>query len=541
MELKRIIFVAFIFLFLQSSSSFATVVPQIKDFAIYADTGAWQPSIVAFENFLTWKNVTWQEIDAGTVNQYNLSMYYKGIWMPGGWAWNYKKSITDAGDAHIRELVSLGGVYMGASAGAYYACDRIKWEGKEYPYTLDLFKGICIGPIDEIAPWPNYVMTTMNINQPHTANVFEPSQRDVLYYGEPYFVPDAGQEMLSMANYIVPANPSAHNQPGIISFNYGNGRVVLLGPHLEIDEDSDRDGTDFADELSDGPDSSDWPFLWTALDWALKHTITQAPADNVHINDTTAPTINSINDSPDPVIKPNNITFDADVTDNFGVKKVEVEFDGIYHDMVQNIAPAQSQIFFDGFESGSFGPKWKSFCRTGGCANNWNVATTNPYRGTYHAQVKQPGVSKNATLQFNFSTEGYLDITLRYYRRLVGLDTADSYYAEWFNGITWKSLEAKLDGGGSENNAAYLYKSFNLDSSANDNPNFLVRFNCEAGAVSEFCRLDNFELLGTSFTNKWQYTQSSSGISIGIHNYKVHVTDFSNDTVVSVTETFTVQ
>src|SRR3989344_5481979 len=344
MNLKKIIFIMLIFLFLQSTISFAAIVPQIRDFAIYVDTGTWQPSIIAFEYFLTWKNMTWQEIDSGTVNQYNLSSYFKGIWMPGGWAWNYKKSITDAGDAHIRELVSLGGVYMGASAGAYYACDRIKWEGKEYPYTLDLFKGICIGPIDEIAPWPNYVMTTMNINQPHTANVFEPSQRDVLYYGEPYFVPDAGQEMLSMANYIV-------------------------------------------------------------------------PADHVHINDTTAPTINSINDSPDPVIKPNNITFDADVTDNFGVKKVEVEFDGIYHDMVQNIAPAQSQIFFDGFESGSFGPKWKSFCRTGGGANNWNVANTNPYQGTYHAQVKQPRVSKNATLQFNFSTEGYLDITLRYYRR----------------------------------------------------------------------------------------------------------------------------
>src|SRR3989344_6541619 len=140
-----------------------------------------------------------------------------------------------------------------------------------------MFDGDCIGPIPEIAPWPNYVMTTMNISQLHPANVYEPAQRDVLYYGEPYFVAHPGQEMQTFASWIVPANPVANGKPGIIGFNYGQGRILLVGPHPEIEEDDSRDGTNFAEELSDGPDGSDWPFLWTAVDWIRKVPITLPP------------------------------------------------------------------------------------------------------------------------------------------------------------------------------------------------------------------------------------------------------------------------
>jgi glutamine amidotransferase-like uncharacterized protein len=521
-------------------SAFATVTPQVKDFAVYVDTGTWEPSITAFEHLLTAKNMTWQEIDGGTINTYNLSQYYKGIWIPGGWAYDYKRDITDTGDAHIRSFVSDGGAYSGASAGAYYACDDIHWEGKDYEYTLDMFFGQCIGPIDDIAPWPDYVMTTMNVNQSMPANIYEPAQRSVLYYGEPYFIPDAGQEMIPMANYIVPSDPAADNQPGIIGFNYGNGRAVLYGPHLEIDEDSDRDGTSFGDELSDGPDGSDWPFMWTALDWMLKHNITQMPSDTAEINDTEAPVISSVNDFPDPVTTAQNITIEADVTDNFGVKTALAEFDGANHTMLQEIAPTQSQMFFDGFESGVFSTSWLKGCQPSGCTNQWAVYNTSSYQGTKSAQVKQPGTSKNATLTLNLSTEGFLNITVRYYRQLVGLDATDSYSAYWYNGSKWQLLEQKADGSGSANDASYVYKSFNLDSTAADNPNFKVKFTCEAGAVSEFCRVDNFEVLGVQFTTMWRYAQSASGLSAGAHNYKVYALDFKNNTAVSSGHSFTV-
>jgi hypothetical protein len=50
-----------------------------------------------------------------------------------------------------------------------------------------------------------------------------------------------------------------------------------------------HDGADFAGELSDGIYHSDWPFLWTGLDWLLKKQITRAPNDDPSI-DTSKPT-----------------------------------------------------------------------------------------------------------------------------------------------------------------------------------------------------------------------------------------------------------
>ncbi len=61
------------------------------------------------------------------------------------------------------------------------------------------------------------------------------------------------------------------DKPAIINFTYGSGRVLLMGPHPEIEEDDDRDGTDFAQELDD--QGTDWRFLWTALDWVLGRPI----------------------------------------------------------------------------------------------------------------------------------------------------------------------------------------------------------------------------------------------------------------------------
>src|SRR3989344_1047249 len=247
------------------------------DFAVYTGSGTWGPSIQAFENFLEWKGLTWREINKNDINGGGLVGNYRGLFMPGGWAGNYNRDIKNSGDQEIRNFISSGGAYIGMSAGAFYACDIVIWEGSAYNYPSDIFDGDCIGPIEEIAPWPYYTMTTMTMNLGHEANIYEPLERDVLYYGEPYFVANQGQEMNVLASWQVPSNPGIDGTHGIISFNYGNGRVVLVGPHPEIEEDDSRDGNTFGEELSDGDDGSDWPFLWTAVDWMLKEPITQPP------------------------------------------------------------------------------------------------------------------------------------------------------------------------------------------------------------------------------------------------------------------------
>jgi hypothetical protein len=82
-----------------------------------------------------------------------------------------------------------------------------------------------------------------------------------LYYGGPYFES-------ATADFDVIATWKDHNgYPSIINFNFEKGKVLLIGPHLEIEENSNRDSTNFADELDDV--ESDWDFLKTIVKWAL--------------------------------------------------------------------------------------------------------------------------------------------------------------------------------------------------------------------------------------------------------------------------------
>lgn len=497
------------------------------DFAIYTGSGTWEPSITAFKKFLEWKGLTWQEVNAKTINDKDLRPLYRGIFMPGGWAYDYKRAIKSSGNQHIRDLINNGGAYIGMSAGAYYACDNVRWEGKDYPYYLKLFQGDCIGPIDEIAPWPNYVMTAMNINQNHSANLYEPATEDILYYGEPYFVARQGQEMQVLASWIVPANPEANNAPGIIGFNYGSGRVLLVGPHPEIEEDSDRDGTNFGDELNDN--GSDWPFLWTAVDWLLRRQISE-PSElpqggQPGVNDTIAPVINSYSDSPDPINAGMLLMIRANVSDNVAIDRVRVNILDVFYPMSIEQGPSAT-IFYDNFESGNLNV-WTTNAVSGGL--KWIASSTNPFQGTWHAQSQPRSTNEPASiLEKAISTVNYQGISIRYARRLIGLDTADEFKAKWFDGVSWNVLEQT--GSKSANDAGYVVKSFTLPSSANHNANFRIKFECTAGAVSEFCRVDNVNVSASSApTGFYKYVFNTSGLLNNTYAYTIYVNDTSGN------------
>src|SRR3989344_4902177 len=150
------------------------------------------------------------------------------------------------------------------------------------------------------------------------------------------------------------------------------------------------------------------------------------------------------------------------------------------------------QIFSDNFESGNLNA-WN--LSSLGTAANWTSSTTNPYQGTRHAESRPRYTTQPASrMEKVISTFGYENITFSYYRRLIGLDTGDEFQVEWFNGTTWSILEQT--GSSSANDASYLYREFNLSSLANDNLNFQIKFECTAGATSEYCLVDNVNLTG---------------------------------------------
>ena len=105
---------------------------------------------------------------------------------------------------------------------------------------------VVYGALDEISPWPHYAMTMISMNLSNPVNQYANPSEYVMYYGGAAFYPDVGQEMHVAATY-----DDFYDEPAIIQFEYGIGRVLLYGPHPEIEEDSARDNVAFADDLSD--------------------------------------------------------------------------------------------------------------------------------------------------------------------------------------------------------------------------------------------------------------------------------------------------
>lgn len=259
----------FIFCFITSAVIGAPI-------GVYNGPGTWSDGIKAFEKFLNWKGISHSRIGPNDINNNDLRGTYEGIYFPGGDASYYWAAINENGIQHIRDLVNDGGAYIGICAGAYFAADVVEWEGGTYDYPLDLFMGTAGGAISSIAPWPDYTMTTINMNQSNQINKYEPPTELMLYYGGPAFYPHSGCSVKTTATWAAYGNKKA-----IINFKYGSGRVLLIGPHPEIEEDSNRDGTNFAGSYGD--EGTDWGFLWSAMDWTMGWSVSQAPQRTLNI------------------------------------------------------------------------------------------------------------------------------------------------------------------------------------------------------------------------------------------------------------------
>ncbi len=183
------------------------------------------------------------------------------ICFPGGFAYYYKIKLSEFAINNIRNYVNNGGSYVGICAGAYFASSKVIWEGIEYDYPLNLFDGKAIGSLHDIAPWDNYKMTEIALNSMNYITKGLKKNWNVLYYGGQYFESNK-------TNYEIVSFWKEYNYlPAIINFSYGEGKVLLIGPHLEIEENSDRDSNNFASNLIDL--ESDWDLLYNLFQWLI--------------------------------------------------------------------------------------------------------------------------------------------------------------------------------------------------------------------------------------------------------------------------------
>lgn len=388
--------------------------------AIYNDKGVWADAVTAVEKFLDYKGMTWEEVTGADINKNDLRPLYDVLYMPGGDSAWYKRKIRSSGEQNIRDLVSSGGGYIGICAGAYYACDRIIWEGTEYDNPLNLYDGYGTGALDEIQPWDYADMTYISMNSSHPINEYEPAKERTLYWGGPRF---EGGTYSTVATY-----DEVGDAPAVITCSYGSGRVILFGPHPEMEEDSDRDGSTFAEIFYD--QGSEWPLLWTSMDWLMGWTISEPPAE-------------------------------------------------------PPLPPEGTQLFFDGFESGDLQTKgWVTY----GPGDPWFVSTEEPYEGTYHAMAE--GSGEYSYLEIAVSTAGYTDmVSVRYFRQIIAHDAGDSFIVEWYDGTNWNLIEEK----NSFDQPAYTDPWVFLPSGALNNPDFKLRFADKCAGV-EKVRLDSVEI-----------------------------------------------
>lgn len=251
---------------LKESNKSVAEIEEIPTIAIYSDKGTWEDSVKATKKMFQWMGYESKLINADSINKKELDNF-KILCIPGGDMYQYAQDISSKGKNHIRNFIRNGGGYLGICGGAYFASEEVIWQGQKLPMKpLGLFSGTAEGPIDEIVNYPDYTMCKVNImDSIHPVTISEPDSISVLYYWGPMLIPNKDTDITILGRY------DKGNQPTMLIFEYGEGRVFLIGTHPEIEENSDRDGVNFGNELDDK--GSDWDLMNKATLWCLKENL----------------------------------------------------------------------------------------------------------------------------------------------------------------------------------------------------------------------------------------------------------------------------
>jgi glutamine amidotransferase-like uncharacterized protein len=231
--------------------------------ALYSDRGVWPQSVNAAEKMFQWIGHTTERIDAQDVKNGVLDNF-RLLCVPGGNMYSYAEELSSTGVENIKSFVRHGGGYIGICGGAYFAAEKVVWQGNQLPMrSLEFFPGTAQGPFDEIAPYPDSTMCLVNmVDTEHAITKSIPDSAWILYYWGPALMPEADADVDTLGKYDI------IGEPAIIALEYGSGRVFLIGTHPEIEEDSDRDGVTECDELDDR--GSDWGLTNKATSWCLR-------------------------------------------------------------------------------------------------------------------------------------------------------------------------------------------------------------------------------------------------------------------------------
>ncbi|MGV8152430.1 MAG: BPL-N domain-containing protein [Candidatus Nanoarchaeia archaeon] len=400
--------------------------------------------------------------DCNLANYPNIKIYIQ----PGGNAYTQQNALGSSGKNNINNYIDSGRGYVGICAGFYYTASDYYWQGDYYDWPDLLGKYQTVeGSIKSIADYdqnPGYALTSVG------------NGYNMIYYGGPTIgYEHTGSQYSGQA--LLTYNAIPNNLPAAIKYN----NMLLMSVHAEAFENDGITGLTTEDRTAN--------YIWFA-----------------NAINSVARTAFYVPGVPNPPICGNNVCESGENWQNCSLDciapacadGIDNDADGLIDLNDNGCASLEDNselnepvaFFFDGFESGSLA-SWTLTT----IENNWKISTLNPYQGSYYAEAKPMNTNVPASvMERAISTAGYSNIKLSYYRKLVGLDAADEFQAKWFDGVNWNVLEST--GSSSANNAAYIYKEYALPSTASNNANFKIKFECTAGATSEYCRVDNVKL-----------------------------------------------
>lgn len=205
-------------------------------------------------------NYTVEKLDSKAINFGSLNGF-SVLCIPGGDMYRYTEDINIEGRRNIRNFIEEGGGYLCICGGAYFSLNKVVWRGRTLPMeTLRLVSGIAIGPLDELPPYPEYAMIKVTSREKGKSFFNDLNEAFwVLYYWGPALNLDDNSQASILGVY-------ADNElPVLVTSEHGKGRVVLVGVHPGIEEDSIRDGSTWGSELDEK--GSDWPRLKRLIKW----------------------------------------------------------------------------------------------------------------------------------------------------------------------------------------------------------------------------------------------------------------------------------
>jgi len=227
--------------------------PEPPRIGLYSGRGSWETDVSAFSNYFEQYGYPYSHFDETDAAEMDLAAQYDLICFPGGFAAEYKNYIKN--HDNIRSFIAEGGLFMGVCAGAYYACDILKWQGTDNPYPLGLFDGKGVGPLSGLVGWGE--TTVINLNREYPVNNSFDQGLEMYYFDGPYFEPYAGKEVDVLASYDV------NGEPAIIAGSFGEGAYLLFGPHPELGGYSPS-----SPEFNlEGGEGAQWPWLHSVLTW----------------------------------------------------------------------------------------------------------------------------------------------------------------------------------------------------------------------------------------------------------------------------------